>query len=64
MVDGFARYVEQRHERLCRAAFLLTRDWAAAEDLLQTSLIKASCTTSLICRMSRSAKSSDARSGR
>jgi RNA polymerase sigma-70 factor (sigma-E family) len=41
MVDGFAWYVEQRHERLCRTAFLLTRDWAAAEDVVQTSLIKA-----------------------
>lgn len=41
MVDGFAWYVEQRHERLCRTAFLLTQDWAAAEDVVQTSLIKA-----------------------
>ncbi|MDA0634554.1 SigE family RNA polymerase sigma factor [Nonomuraea sp. MCN248] len=40
-MDSFASYVEQRHERLCRMAFLLTRDWAAAEDVVQTSLIKA-----------------------
>ncbi|MEU4580399.1 SigE family RNA polymerase sigma factor [Nonomuraea sp. ATR24] len=41
MADGFAEYVAQRHERLCRTAYLLTRDWAAAEDLVQTSLVKA-----------------------
>lgn len=41
MVDGFAEYVRQRHERLCRTAYLLTRDWAAAEDLVQTALVKA-----------------------
>ncbi|MEU9884741.1 SigE family RNA polymerase sigma factor [Sphaerisporangium sp. NPDC051011] len=41
MADGFAQYVEQRHERLCRTAFLLTHDWATAEDLVQTALIKA-----------------------
>lgn len=41
MVEGFAEYVGHRHERLCRTAFLLTRDWAAAEDLVQASLVKA-----------------------
>jgi RNA polymerase sigma-70 factor (sigma-E family) len=41
MADGFAEYVGQRHERLCRTAYLLTRDWAAAEDLVQTALVKA-----------------------
>ncbi|NBE96854.1 SigE family RNA polymerase sigma factor [Nonomuraea sp. KC401] len=41
MADGFAKYVGQRHERLCRTAYLLTRDWQAAEDLVQTTLVKA-----------------------
>ncbi|MEU7852417.1 SigE family RNA polymerase sigma factor [Nonomuraea sp. NPDC049141] len=41
MADGFAEYVGQRHERLCRTAYLLTRDWATAEDLVQTALVKA-----------------------
>jgi RNA polymerase sigma-70 factor (sigma-E family) len=37
----FAEYVAQRHERLRRTAYLLTRDWAIAEDLVQTALAKA-----------------------
>ncbi|MFF0309307.1 SigE family RNA polymerase sigma factor [Streptosporangium sp. NPDC004379] len=37
----FADYVAQRHERLRRTAYLLTRDWAEAEDLVQTALAKA-----------------------
>ncbi|SEG38903.1 RNA polymerase sigma-70 factor, sigma-E family [Nonomuraea solani] len=41
MADGFAEYVAQRHDRLCRTAFLLTRDWATAEDLVQAALVKA-----------------------
>ncbi|WP_371781227.1 SigE family RNA polymerase sigma factor [Streptosporangium subroseum] len=41
MADDFAEYVVQRHDRLCRTAYLLTRDWAVAEDLVQTSLAKA-----------------------
>ncbi len=36
--DGF---VEARSPRLLRTAFLLTRNWATAEDLLQTALTKA-----------------------
>ena len=36
--DGF---VESRSPRLLRTAYLLTRDWALAEDLLQTALTKA-----------------------
>jgi RNA polymerase sigma-70 factor (sigma-E family) len=36
--DGF---VESRSPRLLRTAYLLTRDWASAEDLLQTALTKA-----------------------
>ncbi|MCK2214747.1 SigE family RNA polymerase sigma factor [Actinomadura sp. ATCC 31491] len=41
MDDGFAEYVAHRHLRLCRMAYLLTRDWDAAEDLVQTALAKA-----------------------
>ncbi|OUC94074.1 SigE family RNA polymerase sigma factor [Streptosporangium minutum] len=37
----FERYVEQRSVRLLRTAYLLCRDWATAEDLLQTALAKA-----------------------
>ncbi|MEU7987664.1 SigE family RNA polymerase sigma factor [Streptosporangium canum] len=37
----FERYVEQRSARLLRTAYLLCRDWATAEDLLQTALAKA-----------------------
>ncbi|SDM14531.1 SigE family RNA polymerase sigma factor [Nonomuraea jiangxiensis] len=37
----FERYVEQRSARLLRTAYLLCRDWAAAEDLTQTTLAKA-----------------------
>ncbi|GAA3107873.1 SigE family RNA polymerase sigma factor [Streptosporangium carneum] len=37
----FAEYVAQRHERLRRTAYLLTRDWAIAEDLVQTALARA-----------------------
>lgn len=36
--DGF---VEARSPRLLRTAYLLTRDWALAEDLLQAALTKA-----------------------
>jgi len=37
----FAEFVAARSGRLLRVAYLLTRDWALAEDLLQTSLAKA-----------------------
>ncbi|MBN6054425.1 SigE family RNA polymerase sigma factor [Nonomuraea sp. RK-328] len=37
----FERYVEQRSARLLRTAYLLCRDWATAEDLLQTALARA-----------------------
>ncbi|MEV8634077.1 SigE family RNA polymerase sigma factor [Streptosporangium sp. NPDC051023] len=37
----FVEYVAQRNERLRRTAYLLTRDWAVAEDLVQTALAKA-----------------------
>ncbi|WP_084264478.1 sigma factor [Actinomadura macra] len=35
---GFTDYVEEHSDRLLRTAYLLTRDWARAEDLLQTAL--------------------------
>ena len=39
--QGFDEFVMSRSPRLLRTAYLLTRDWAAAEDLLQTALAKA-----------------------
>lgn len=38
---GFDDFVAARSPRLLRIAYLLTRDWALAEDLLQTALAKA-----------------------
>ena len=38
---GYDDFVAARSSRLLRVAYLLTRDWAAAEDLLQTALMKA-----------------------
>ena len=38
---GFEEFVSARSSRLLRVAYLLTRDWALAEDLLQTALVKA-----------------------
>ncbi|SEF79675.1 RNA polymerase sigma-70 factor, sigma-E family [Thermomonospora echinospora] len=37
----FGQYVAARSERLLRTAYLLCRDWATAEDLVQTVLTKA-----------------------
>jgi RNA polymerase sigma-70 factor (sigma-E family) len=37
----YEEYVAGRSTRLLRTAYLLTRDWALAEDLLQTALAKA-----------------------
>lgn len=37
----FGTYVAERSPRLLRTAFLLCRDWATAEDLVQTALTKA-----------------------
>jgi RNA polymerase sigma-70 factor (sigma-E family) len=34
-------FVAQRSPRLLRVAYLMTRDWATAEDLLQTAMVKA-----------------------
>jgi RNA polymerase sigma-70 factor (sigma-E family) len=39
--EGFNEFVVQRSTRLLRTAYLLTQDWALAEDLLQSSLVKA-----------------------
>jgi RNA polymerase sigma-70 factor (sigma-E family) len=39
--ETFEEFVAMRSPRLLRTAYLLTHDWAAAEDLLQTSLVKA-----------------------
>ncbi len=39
--SGYDEFVAARSPRLLRVAYLLTRDWAEAEDLLQTALMKA-----------------------
>lgn len=39
--EGFDDFVATRSPRLLRTAFLFTRDWALAEDLLQTALARA-----------------------
>ena len=39
--EGFNEFVVGRSTRLLRTAYLLTQDWALAEDLLQSSLVKA-----------------------
>ncbi len=38
---AYAEFVAGRSQPLLRVAYLLTRDWAQAEDLLQTALAKA-----------------------
>jgi RNA polymerase sigma-70 factor (sigma-E family) len=38
---GYEEFVAARSSRLLRVAYLLTRDWSLAEDLLQTALMKA-----------------------
>jgi RNA polymerase sigma-70 factor (sigma-E family) len=40
-VEGFARFVEVRERALQRTAWLLTGDWALAEDLVQTALARS-----------------------
>ncbi|MEO5877595.1 MAG: SigE family RNA polymerase sigma factor [Streptosporangiaceae bacterium] len=37
----YTAYVVERSPRLLRTAYLICRDWALAQDLLQTSLVKA-----------------------
>jgi RNA polymerase sigma-70 factor (sigma-E family) len=39
--EGFDEFVVSRSPRLLRTAYLLTNDWALAEDLLQTALARA-----------------------
>ncbi|MET8090153.1 SigE family RNA polymerase sigma factor [Micromonospora sp. NPDC005220] len=39
--EGFDDFVATRSPRLLRTAFLLTGEWASAEDLLQTALARA-----------------------
>ena len=39
--EGFAQFVEARQRALQRTAWLLTGDWAAAEDLVQTALVRS-----------------------
>jgi RNA polymerase sigma-70 factor, ECF subfamily len=36
--EGFAQFVEARRRALLRTAWLLTGDWAPAEDLVQTAV--------------------------
>src|SRR5262249_55073161 len=39
--EGFAQFVETRQHALQRTAWLLTGDWALAEDLVQTALVRS-----------------------
>ncbi len=39
--EGFDEFVAGRSAPLLRTAYLLTQDWATAEDLVQTALVKA-----------------------
>jgi RNA polymerase sigma-70 factor (sigma-E family) len=39
--QGFEEFVTARSSTLLRTSYLLTRDWALAEDLLQTALARA-----------------------
>jgi RNA polymerase sigma-70 factor (sigma-E family) len=39
--EDFRRYVVGRQRSLLRTAWLLTGDWASAEDLVQTALVRA-----------------------
>jgi RNA polymerase sigma-70 factor (sigma-E family) len=41
VAEGFAQFVEARERALQRTAYLLTGDWALAEDLVQTALARA-----------------------
>jgi RNA polymerase sigma-70 factor (sigma-E family) len=40
-VEGFARFVEVRARALQQTAWLLTGDWALAQDLVQTALVRS-----------------------
>jgi len=39
--DGFAEFIEAREQALRRTAWLLTNDWALAQDLVQTALARS-----------------------
>jgi RNA polymerase sigma factor (sigma-70 family) len=39
--EGFAQFVSARQRALQRSAWLLTGDWALAEDLVQTALVRS-----------------------
>lgn len=39
--EGFVQFVEARERALQRTAWLLTGDWALAEDLVQTALVRS-----------------------
>ena len=39
--EGFAQFVEARQRALQRTAWLLTGDWAVAQDLVQTALVRS-----------------------
>jgi RNA polymerase sigma-70 factor (sigma-E family) len=39
--EGFAQFVAARQRALQRTAWLLTGDWAVAEDLVQTALVRS-----------------------
>ena len=40
-VEGFAQFAVARERALQRTAWLLTGDWAVAEDLVQTALVRS-----------------------
>jgi RNA polymerase sigma-70 factor (sigma-E family) len=39
--EGFAQFIEAREQALQRTAWLLTSDWALAQDLVQTALARS-----------------------
>jgi RNA polymerase sigma-70 factor (sigma-E family) len=39
--EGFARFIEAREQALQRTAWLLTNDWALAQDLVQAALARS-----------------------
>jgi RNA polymerase sigma-70 factor (sigma-E family) len=39
--EGFAQFIEAREKALQRTAWLLTNDWALAQDLVQTALARS-----------------------
>jgi len=40
-VEGFAQFIEAREQALQRTAWLLTNDWALAQDLVQAALARS-----------------------